>query len=92
MLSYALVSVSYLLIATHVLLGFLRVVLQIFGGKFLYLAEAILIRYGEAQLLQHLIVLFVIEERVSDNRGPVKTFCRRVLQALAYEVERDGGD
>jgi hypothetical protein len=56
----------------------------------LYLAGAVLIRYGKAQLLQHLVVLFLIEERVSDYRGPVKTFYRRVLQALANEVETDG--
>jgi hypothetical protein len=66
MLSYALVSICYLLISTHLLLAFLRVVLQVFGSKLLYLAVAILVRYGEAQLLQHLVVLFVIEKRVSD--------------------------
>ena len=58
----------------------------------MYLAVAILIRYGEAQLLQHLVVLFVIEKRVSDYLEPVESFCWRVLQALANKVETNGGD
>jgi hypothetical protein len=32
----------------------------------------------------------MIKERMNDYRGPVETLCRRVLQALANEVETDG--
>ena len=90
MLSYAFVSITYPIITKHILLVCLRYVLQIFGRKLLYLACAVLERYGKAQLLQHLIVLFMIKERMNDYRGPVETLCRRVLQALANEVETDG--
>ncbi len=57
----------------------------------MYLAGAVLERYDKAQLLQHLVVLFMMEERVGDYREPVESLCRRILQALAYEVKADGG-
>jgi hypothetical protein len=71
MLSYAFVSITYPIKTNHILLICLRDVLQIFGRKLLYLAGAVLVRYGKAQLLQHLVVLFMIKERVIDYRGPV---------------------
>ena len=58
----------------------------------MYLAGAVLVRYDKAQLLEHLVVLFMMEERVGDYRGPVESLGGSILQALAYEVETDGGD